>query len=135
METIFTKIINREIPAHIVYEDELVLAFLDISPVNHGHTLIIPKEPFVNIFDADPEIFAHMHKVGQKIANALKATGLADGVNLVTNNGEAAGQEVFHSHLHVIPRHSGDKAFQKPTHVTVTPEDLVRTKTALTAAL
>lgn len=135
METIFTKIINREIPAHIVYEDELVLAFLDITPINHGHTLVIPKKPFVNIFDADPEIFAHMNKIGQKIAQALKTAGLADGANLVTNNGAAAGQEVFHSHLHVIPRHTGDNAFQRPTHLEVTAEELLRTKIVLTAAL
>lgn len=131
METIFTKIIKREIPAHIVYEDEIVLAFLDITPVNHGHTLVIPKAPFTNAFDADAEVFAHMHKVGIKVANALKAAGLADGVNMVTNNGEAAGQEVFHSHLHVIPRKTGDQSFTKPKHVEANNDDLKKVKDLL----
>lgn len=135
METIFTKIIKREIPAHVVYEDEIVLAFLDITPVNHGHTLVIPKTPFVNAFDADMDTFAHMHKVGLKIAQALKDIGLADGVNMVTNNGEAAGQEVFHSHLHIIPRKTGDNAFTKPKHTTTSPEDFVSIKEKLSTIL
>ncbi len=131
METIFTKIINREIPAHIVYEDEIVLAFLDITPVNHGHTLVIPKTPFTNAFDANAEVFAHMHKVGIRIANALKTAGLADGVNMITNNGEAAGQEVFHSHLHIIPRKAGDQAFTKPKHVEVNSDELKKVKSII----
>lgn len=131
METIFTKIINREIPADIIYEDEIVLAFLDITPVNHGHTLIVPKTFFTNAFDADAEIFGHMHKVGIKIANALKAAGLADGVNMITNNGEAAGQEVFHSHLHIIPRKIGDQAFAKPKHVEVSNDEIKKVKDLL----
>jgi histidine triad (HIT) family protein len=135
METIFTKIINRELPANIVYEDEQVLAFLDITPVNHGHTLVIPKKHFTNVFDADPEILAQMIKVGQKIAQALKASGLAEGVNILLNNGAAAGQEVFHSHLHVIPRHTGDNAYQKPSHVEVTPQELATTKDTLVAVM
>ena len=108
METIFTKIINREIPAEIIYEDSTVLAFLDITPVNHGHTLVIPKAPFINVFDGDAEVLAHMMKVGQKIAKAQMTAGLADGVNFVINNGAVAGQEVFHSHLHIIPRFRED---------------------------
>jgi histidine triad (HIT) family protein len=135
MDTIFTKIINREIPAEIIYEDKIVLAFLDINPVNHGHTLVIPKVPFVNVFDGDAEILAHMMKVGQKIAKAQQAAGLADGVNFVSNNGEAAGQEVFHSHLHIIPRKLGDAAFAKPKHTTVTPEQLAATKALLASKL
>lgn len=135
MDTIFTKIINREIPAEIIYEDKVVLAFLDIIPVNHGHTLVIPKVPFVNVFDGDAEVLAHMMKVGQKIAQAQTAAGLADGVNFVINNGAAAGQEVFHSHLHIIPRKIGDNAFTKPKHTTVTPEQLAATKALLQSKL
>jgi histidine triad (HIT) family protein len=135
MDTIFTKIINREIPAEIIYEDKVVLAFLDINPVNHGHALIIPKVPFVNVFDGDAEVLAHMMKIGQRIAQAQVAAGLADGVNFVSNNGEAAGQEVFHSHLHIIPRKVGDGAFSKPTHTAVTPEQLAATKALLQSRL
>lgn len=135
METIFSKIIAREIPADIVYEDEVVLAFLDITPVNYGHTLVIPKEPCINVFDGKPETLAHMMKVGQKIAQALKAADLAEGVNLIMNNGAEAGQEVFHAHLHVVPRLTGDHSFQKPQHVAVEAETYQETKERLKAAL
>ena len=70
MENIFLKIINREIPAYIIYEDDLVIAFLDIVPVNKGHTLVVPKKHFVNILDGDSDILAHMMKIVQKIARA-----------------------------------------------------------------
>lgn len=113
-DTIFQKIIEREIPATIIYEDDVVVAFLDNSPVHPGHTLVVPRQPVVNMFDADPEIIAHMAKVAQKIAQALKAVVAADGVNLHMNNGEAAGQEVFHAHMHVVPRYTNDDSYQKP---------------------
>lgn len=116
--SIFTKIINREIPANIVYEDDLVLAFLTIEPINHGHTLVVPKKPFINIFDGDSEILGHMMKIAKKIAGALVEQNLGTGVNVHMNNGTVAGQEVFHAHLHVIPRLENDEVFQKPTHVT-----------------
>ncbi len=135
MDTIFSKIITREIPAHIVYEDELVLAFLDINPVNHGHTLIIPKQAFVNIFDGNPEILAHMMKIAQKIGQVLKQSGLAEGINLVMNNGEEASQEVWHAHLHVIPRLAGDHSFTTPHHVSATEKDFLEVKEKLTGRL
>ena len=116
-KTIFEKIIAREIPADIVFEDDLVLAFLDIAPINHGHTLIIPKKKFVNIFDADPTVLAHMTHIAQKLAVALKSITHADGINLVMNNEAAAGQKVFHAHMHVIPRFEGDDAFQPIKHL------------------
>lgn len=115
--SIFTKIINREIPADIVYEDDTVIAFFTIEPINYGHTLVVPKVPFVNIFDGDPATLGHMIAVAQKIAHALVTVNLAEGVNLVMNNGEAAGQEVFHAHIHVIPRLTDDDAFHIPKKV------------------
>jgi len=114
--TIFEKIIAREIPADIIYEDEYVLAFLDIHPNSKGHTLIIPKKVFVNIFDADEEVAGHMMKIAKKIALVLKETVGATGVNLVMNNGDDAGQEVCHAHLHVIPRHKDDGVYKPPQH-------------------
>jgi len=114
--SIFTRIINRELPATIIYEDATVLAFFTIEPVNPGHTLVVPKVPFVNVFDGSPKVLGHMMQVGQKIAQAFVTAGIGDGANLVMNNGEAGGQEVFHAHLHVIPRRSGDGAFLKPHH-------------------
>lgn len=116
MSTIFTKIINREIPADIVYEDDVVVAFLDIRPVKKGHVLVVPKKEFENIFDGDPEILAHMMRVAQKIGKSLiKAVG-AQGVNLVMNNGEEAGQEVPHAHLHIIPRFKKGEVFTPTPH-------------------
>lgn len=135
MDTLFAKIIDREIPAEIVYEDEMVLAFLDIHPVNHGHTLIVPKKQFENVFDADPETLGHMMKVGQKIALALKTAGLADGVNLIMNNGAEASQEVWHAHLHVIPRKAGDQSLATPKHTALEEGDLKETQTKLVEIL
>lgn len=135
MENIFLKIINREIPAHIIYEDDLVIAFLDIIPVNKGHTLVVPKKHFVNILDGDPETLAHMMKIAQKVAQGLVSELKADGFNLVVNNGVAGGQEVMHSHFHIIPRYLNDKAFQKPSHVECTKEEFVEIKEKLTKAL
>ncbi len=116
MSTIFEKIIAREILADIVYEDDIVLAFLDINPVNKGHTLVVPKVAFENIFDGDIAVLGHMMAVAQKIARALLETVGATGVNLHMNNGETAGQEVPHAHLHVIPRFKKGEAFMAAKH-------------------
>ena len=115
-DSIFTKIINREISADVVYEDDLVIAFLDINPVNKGHLLVVPKLWFKNIFDGEAEVLAQMMRVGQKLGLAIKKGLGADGINLLMNNGEEAGQEVPHAHLHVIPRLKNDGVYQKPTH-------------------
>lgn len=117
METIFQKIIAREIPASIIYEDDLVLAFLDIRPSNKGHALIVPKRGFETVFDGDGDTLAHMMRAAQKIAHALKTTVQAEGVNIIMNNGSVAGQEIMHAHLHVIPRYEGDEVFKPPKHV------------------
>lgn len=119
--SIFTKIINREIPADIIDENESVIAFLTIEPITPGHTLIVSKKPFVNIFDGDVVDLGEMMAMAKRISNALTAAGIADGVNLIMNNGSAAGQEVFHAHLHVVPRHDGDGALRTPAHCTYTP--------------
>lgn len=135
MENIFLRIINREIPANIIYEDDLVIAFLDIAPVNRGHTLVVPKKHFVNIQDGDPEILAHMIKIVQKIAQAqVKELG-AEGFNLVVNNGIAGGQEVMHSHFHVVPRYTGDNAYQKPSHVECSREEFLEIKERLSKVM
>lgn len=118
--SIFTRIINREIPATIVYEDEYTIAFLTIQPVTKGHTLVVPKQPFVNLLDGEATVLGHMMVTAQKIAQGLIKAGLADGINLSMNNGETAGQEVFHAHLHVIPRTAGDNAMHALHHVEYT---------------
>lgn len=101
-ETIFTKIINKEIPADIVYEDEQCLAFRDIQPQAPIHILIIPKKPIVKLSDAEVEdqaLMGHLMLVANKVA---EQEGVADAFRLVVNNGAAAGQSVFHLHLHVL---------------------------------
>ncbi len=107
METIFSKIINREIPANIVYEDELCLAFLDINPLSKGHTLVIPKKYACNFLDVDTETLMHLTKVSQKIAQTMQTALGAKGVNIYTNAGKLANQQVMHFHIHVIPRYTG----------------------------
>jgi histidine triad (HIT) family protein len=107
-DCIFCKIVRGELPSYKVYEDENVLAFLDIHPVSPGHVLIVPKEHATNIFDISSENWGRVQEVARKIAIALeKATG-ADGVNLMMNNREHAGQVVDHAHVHLIPRFRGD---------------------------
>jgi histidine triad (HIT) family protein len=135
MTTIFTRIIEREIPAHIIYEDDVVMAFLDIHPIQPGHTLVVPKVPFVNAFDGHEDTLAHMMRIGARIANAQKHHVPCDGVNLIMNNGEAAGQEVFHAHLHVIPRMMHDGAFVKPNRTEYTAPEAVRIQELLASAL
>lgn len=118
MSTIFKKIIDREIPADIVYEDEYTLAFLDIHPAKKGHTLVVPKKEFENVFDGDAESLGHMMATAQKVAKALVTTLGAQGANIHMNNGHEAGQEVPHAHLHVIPRFVRSELFPTPPHET-----------------
>lgn len=109
MDCIFCKIIAKEIPASMVYEDDTVCAFMDIQPVNTGHVLVIPKKHSVNLAELDPEAGSQMFITGQKIAGAIRKTDInCEGVNLFLADGVVAGQEVFHCHLHVIPRFKGD---------------------------
>ncbi|KND50040.1 MAG: Histidine triad (HIT) protein [Parcubacteria bacterium C7867-008] len=110
-ETIFMKIIKREIPAEIVYEDELTLAFLDIAPNNPGHTLVVPKKATQNVFDVDSATWAAVLETVRKIAPAVRDGAGATGVNIQSNHGVDAGQEVFHLHIHIIPRFT-KKEFQ-----------------------
>jgi len=135
MSTIFSKIISREIPAHIVYEDEFTLVFLDIKPVNPGHALVIPKQEFADIFDADAEILGHMIQVAQKVSLAMLSAGLAKGVNLIMNNGLVAGQEVLHAHIHIIPQQDGTNKLPKPNHAEVDTETMTALASTLTKAM
>lgn len=107
-DCLFCKIVAGEIPSNKVYEDERTYAFLDIAPVNPGHTLVIPKAHSHNIFDIQPEDWAAVAGTARKVAIAIEEALGADGVNIGMNNREHAGQVVFHPHVHVIPRHKGD---------------------------
>jgi len=126
-DCIFCKIIDGDIPAAKVYEDEHVLAFLDISQVTKGHTLVIPKVHKENIYELTPEIAENLFKVVPKIANSIKEQFEPIGLNLLNNNGEAAGQSVFHYHLHILPRYGkgdGFGAVWKSNQSDYTTEDL-----------
>ena len=105
---IFCKIIRGELPSYKVYEDEHTLAFLDIKPVNAGHTLVVPKKHSHNIFDIAPEDWAALTEAARVISIAIEKALGADGVNIAMNNREHAGQVVDHPHLHIIPRFKGD---------------------------
>lgn len=110
MSCVFCAIVAGDAPAIRVYEDEDLLAILDIRPFTRGHTLVLPKEHVVDLTDTPPETVAAMATLGQRIARAARVSGLhADGNNIAINDGKAAFQSVFHVHLHVVPRHNGDK--------------------------
>ncbi len=107
-DCIFCKIIARELPSWKLYEDEHTLAFLDIFPVHKGHTLIVPKKHCADFVSADSQCLQSVLATTQNVSRAvLSATG-ADGCNITTNNGAAAGQEIFHLHWHIIPRFKND---------------------------
>ncbi|HWO07468.1 MAG TPA: HIT family protein [Candidatus Paceibacterota bacterium] len=105
---IFCKIIRGELPSTKIYEDETTLAFLDIHPVNPGHTLVVPKEHAENIFEISPEQWAAVQETVRRVAIAIEKGLQADGVNVNMNNREHAGQVVDHAHVHLIPRFKGD---------------------------
>lgn len=110
MSCVFCAIVAARAPAIRVYEDDDYLAILDIRPFNRGHTLVIPKQHTVDLTDTPAETLAGMMAVGQRIARAARASGLhADGTNIAINDGKAAFQTVFHIHLHVVPRRTGDR--------------------------
>lgn len=107
-DCIFCKIIRGELPSFKVYEDEKTIAFLDIRPVNAGHTLVAPKSHSHNIFDISPEDWAATAETVRRLAIAIEKALAADGVNIAMNNREHAGQVVDHPHVHIIPRFKGD---------------------------
>lgn len=107
-DCIFCKIANGEIPSATVYEDSICRVILDVNPANKGHALIIPKEHFDNIYSMDAETAAKIFIIATEVAKAQKAELNPDGLNILQNNGEAAGQTVFHFHMHLVPRYIKD---------------------------
>lgn len=131
---VFAKIIRGELPCHKVYENDRVLAFLDIMPRAPGHTLVIPKASARNILDATPEDLAAVAMAGQKVAQAAMKVFDADGVTIQQFNEGAGGQVVFHLHMHVIPRKAG-VAMKPPASEKEKPEVLSDHALKLSAAL
>lgn len=122
-ECIFCKIAKGEIPSATLYEDEEYRVILDLGPANKGHALILPKAHYENLYDLPDEMAAHAMILAKKIATKMKGILNCDGYNLVQNNGEAAGQTVFHFHMHLIPRYTDDHAGITWTPGTLTSED------------
>lgn len=107
-DCIFCKIANGEIPSKTLYEDEEFRVILDLGPATRGHALILPKEHAANLYELPDNIAADALVLGKKMAKRMRDKLRCDGLNLVQNNGEAAGQTVEHFHIHLIPRYRGD---------------------------
>lgn len=105
---IFCKIANGEIPAATLYEDDDFRVILDLGPASKGHALILPKEHYANLYELDDEVAAKVLVLAKEMIKKLTDVLGCDGYNLVQNNGEAAGQTVYHFHMHLIPRYEGD---------------------------
>lgn len=106
---IFCKIVNKEIPGKIIYEDELCMAFLDLSQATYGHTLVIPKKHFANFLEVDQDILSHLMKVVQNLSKQIIEKCGAKGLNILTNTNEVAGQTVHHFHIHILPRYNSEE--------------------------
>ena len=107
-KTVFEMIVDRDIDANIIYEDDNFIAFLDAFPVVKGHTLVVPKKRIENIFDLDDETANDYMKVIRNVSKAVHDTFNPEGLNVIQNNGEFAGQSVFHIHFHILPRYKDE---------------------------
>ena len=116
-ENVFAKILRKELPAHVVYEDDDTIAMMDIMPRALGHCLIIPKAPARNILDISEESLIAVTKSLRKISRAVKTAFDADGITIHQFNEDAGGQVVFHLHFHIIPRHFGKDLLQAPVRM------------------
>jgi len=134
-KTIFAKIIAGELPATKIYEDDTVLAFLDINPIQPGHTLVIPKTASTDVRQTDPTDLAHLMTIAQNIAIAQTNSLDCDGVNIFCNCGTAAGQEVFHTHIHVVPRWTDDGVLVSAKHSQYKENEAATVASQITAAL
>ena len=121
-ECLFCKIVSGEIPSKKVFEDEDVYVFLDIFPANPGHSLVIPKSHHKDIFDTPAHLYAKVATTAQEISHLLQSKLGAEGVTILQANKEAGWQTVFHLHMHVIPRYTGDK-LHKPWDIESASED------------
>ena len=126
-ECIFCQIVRKEKEAYLVYEDERCAAFLDAYPVNEGHTLVVPKEHYENIYDIPEDIFTHVMKTGKKLAMNYQEIFQSIGLNIIQSNGTAAKQTIFHFHLHLIPRYQNDGLALFRHHFAGTDHDLANT--------
>ena len=112
-DCIFCKMVAGKVPVTKIFEDEVVLSFLDIGPLSDGHTLVIPKRHFERLHDCPAEILIRVCSCLGKIAGAVSTAMNSDGYNVLCNNGRAAGQLVGHLHFHIVPRNAGDGVFDR----------------------
>ena len=123
---IFCKLANGDIPTNTIYEDEYFRVILDNSPATKGHALILPKQHYANMFEIDDEILGKAAKLAKKVITHEKEVLGCDGYNVLQNNGEVAGQTVFHFHMHLIPRYTGDQAIKEWDHQEYSDEEMKR---------
>ena len=133
-DCIFCKLANGVFPTNSIYEDDDFNVILDASPANRGHALILPKQHFENLLEADADVLAKVMPLAKKIATAVKKVTGCDGVNIVQNNGPAAGQTVFHLHIHVVPRFNDDFEFEW-AHKSFSDEEQAATAAEIAAVL
>jgi len=133
-DCIFCKIIAGEIPSNTIYEDDEFKVFLDVNPASKGHALIVPKVHYANLYDIDEEVAGRVMKLAKKLAIRMTKVLGCDGFNILQNNNEAAGQTVFHFHVHLIPRYENTKTNKDIlvwNHEAFTPEEFAEIRDAL----
>ncbi|MDO4465234.1 MAG: HIT family protein [Bacillota bacterium] len=129
---IFCKIIAGEIPSHTLYEDEMFKVILDVGPATKGHALILPKNHYANLYELPEEDAAQAIKLAKKMMIKMTNKLNCDGFNIVQNNGEVAGQTVFHFHMHLIPRYKNDGEILKYIAGEPSQEELAQIKKIIT---
>lgn len=129
---IFCKIIAGEIPSHTLYEDEQFKVILDVGPATKGHALILPKEHYANLYELPEDVAMNVMKLAKKMVQVMTDRLGCDGFNLVQNNGEVAGQTVFHFHMHLIPRYKNDGEILKYDVKSFSREELAEIKKQIT---
>lgn len=134
-DCIFCKLANGDIPVNALYEDDVLKVIFDAGPATRGHVLIIPKNHFDNIYDLDDDTAAHVAQTAVKIAKAMKKALGYEGLNVVQNNGLAAGQTVFHYHVHMIPRYKNDKVQVTWKQHEVSADEIAELKAAILGAM
>ena len=123
-DCIFCKLANGVIPTNSIYEDDDFKVILDADPATRGHALIIPKEHFDNIYEVSDEVASRIMPLAKKLATHMTQKLGCDGFNILQNNGEAAGQTVFHLHVHLVPRYSDGDSILTWSHVKFTDEEM-----------
>ena len=131
---IFCKIANGEIPSNTIYEDDKFRVILDNGPATKGHALVLPKEHYANLFEMPEDLLADAAVVAKNVATTVKDKLSCDGLNLVQNNGETAGQTVMHFHLHIIPRYENDGQHILWNPTSPSAEELVEVKNTIVGA-